>query len=805
MSSGAIAAGLPALGHDDRVPPTSARCRRSPRSGSRCCMERLGAILGRARPRSPARCCSRPHDFGMRTQYLHARETLRRLLDLGVVPVVNENDTVADDEIRYGDNDRLAALVSHLVARRPARAAHRHRRACSPPIPASTPRRRSSRRSSRSTPRSRRSPAAPGTERGSGGMATKLAAAKIAAWSGVRAVIAAADAPGVVRRRHRRAARRHGRSRPGRERLSSRKLWIAFARGAAGRVVVDDGARRRARASSTGRCCPAGVRDVEGAFDADDAVEIVDGSTASRSRKGWSGTPQRCCAGSPAVGPPSSPTGSPHEVVHRDDLVGPPDAESSPDRDFVRTRPCATGLASVTLLPHELVVGRRGESPLRGLRQSARSGRKVRPGRPGRSARSGKRGWRATRPHPSRIRLLLRRASSAAGRIANRRNGGRLAGSGVHSRACPRPRPSPSSGGGRRRRRPALASAVDRREGRRPPRRRRPARASAPPTCSRRTRVDLEAAEAAGIEPGPLDRLRLTDGPHRGHGRRPAPGRRAARPGRRGARRLAPPQRAARSSAVRVPLGVVAIIYENRPNVTSDAAGICLKSGNAALLRGSATRAALEPGHRRACCATGSPRPGSPPTRCCSSTTFATRPRSSSCSSPTYVDCLIPRGGPALIQSIRDHATVPVIIDGDGNCHVYVDAAADLDGALDIVVNAKTQRPSVCNAAESLVVHEAVADAFLPAVATALVDAGRRAGRRRRRAGPRARHGRGDRRRLRPRVPRAQDERRGGAVARRRHRPREPVRLRPHRGDPHPRPRCGRAASPTRSTPARSW
>ena len=79
-----------------------------------------------------------------------------------------------------------------------------------------------------------------------------------------------------------------------------------------------------------------------------------------------------------------------------------------------------------------------------------------------------------------------------------------------------------------------------------------------------------------------------------------------------------------------------------------------------------------------------------------------------------YVDCLIPRGGPALIQSVRENATVPVIIDGDGNCHVYVDAAADLDVALDIVVNAKTQRPSVCNAAESLVVHEAVADAFLP-------------------------------------------------------------------------------------------
>src|SRR6185369_13196189 len=89
-----------------------------------------------------------------------------------------------------------------------------------------------------------------------------------------------------------------------------------------------------------------------------------------------------------------------------------------------------------------------------------------------------------------------------------------------------------------------------------------------------------------------------------------------------------------------------------------------------------------------------------------------------------YVDCLIPRGGPSLIQSIRENATVPVIIDGDGNCHVYVDAAADLDQALQIVVNAKTQRTSVCNAAESLVVHAAVADEFVPRAADALSERG---------------------------------------------------------------------------------
>ena len=89
-----------------------------------------------------------------------------------------------------------------------------------------------------------------------------------------------------------------------------------------------------------------------------------------------------------------------------------------------------------------------------------------------------------------------------------------------------------------------------------------------------------------------------------------------------------------------------------------------------------------------------------------------------------YVDALIPRGGPALIRSMREHATVPVILDGDGNCHVYVDEHADLEMALNIVLNAKTQRTSVCNAAESLVVHSAIADTFVPTIANALVAEG---------------------------------------------------------------------------------
>jgi glutamate-5-semialdehyde dehydrogenase len=170
---------------------------------------------------------------------------------------------------------------------------------------------------------------------------------------------------------------------------------------------------------------------------------------------------------------------------------------------------------------------------------------------------------------------------------------------------------------------------------------------------------------------------------------------------------------------VRVPLGVVAIIYENRPNVTSDAFGLCLKAGNAAFLRGSsaalASNQAIAGALREGVAKAGLPEDSLVLVEDTSHEAAVEfmRLRGS-------IDCLIPRGGPSLIAAVLENATVPYVIDGDGNCHVYVDAGADLDQALDIVVNAKTQRPSVCNAAESLVVHEAVAGAFLPRAAAAL-------------------------------------------------------------------------------------
>jgi glutamate-5-semialdehyde dehydrogenase len=174
---------------------------------------------------------------------------------------------------------------------------------------------------------------------------------------------------------------------------------------------------------------------------------------------------------------------------------------------------------------------------------------------------------------------------------------------------------------------------------------------------------------------------------------------------------------------IRVPLGVIGIIYEGRPNVTVDAAALCLKSGNAVLLRGSssayASNTAIVAALREALEGTGVPVDAVQlvPGRTRESATALMRARG-------LVDVLIPRGGKALIQSVVRDSTVPVIETGEGLCHVYVDAAADLDKAVAIATNAKAQRCSVCNSAETLLVHEAVADVFLPRVLESLAEAG---------------------------------------------------------------------------------
>ena len=234
--------------------------------------------------------------------------------------------------------------------------------------------------------------------------------------------------------------------------------------------------------------------------------------------------------------------------------------------------------------------------------------------------------------------------------------------------------------------------------------------------------ADVDAARAAGILEAVVDRLRLDEDRVRGMAD--------------GLRDVAglpdPVGEVVRGSTranglelrqVRVPFGVVGIIYEARPNVTADAAGLCLKSGNAVLLRGSSSAAGSNAEIvrvlREAVASTGLPAdavqvvPGE-----------GHEPAKTLMRARGLVDVLIPRGGAGLIRSVVEESTVPVIETGVGNCHVYVDRDADLDQALAIVLNAKVQRPSVCNAAESLLVHADVADEFVPRVVRALQDAG---------------------------------------------------------------------------------
>ncbi len=232
---------------------------------------------------------------------------------------------------------------------------------------------------------------------------------------------------------------------------------------------------------------------------------------------------------------------------------------------------------------------------------------------------------------------------------------------------------------------------------------------------------DVRVAEANGTSAALIDRLRLTDARIT-----------AMADGLRQLADLADPvgdvvrgwttDNGLRIRQVRVPFGVIGIIYEARPNVTADAGGICLKSGNASLLRGSSSTirsnvAVVEALHR------GLRSVGLPE----ESIQLVTGPREVTDEMMTargLVDVLIPRGGAGLINHVVQHSTVPVIETGTGNCHLYVDADADQDTALEIMLNAKTQRPSVCNALETLLVHKDVADDFLPRALRALGEAG---------------------------------------------------------------------------------
>jgi glutamate 5-kinase len=317
VTSGAITAGLPALGLHGKRPTDLATLQAVSAVGQGRLIRTYDDILGR-HALVGGQVLLAPLDFVHRSQYLHARQTLTRLLELGVVPIVNENDAVADDEIRFGDNDRLAALVAHLV--------HADLLVLltdTPGMFTADPRldEEASLIEEIVEVDHALEQAAGGsvTAAGSGGMASKLAAAKIASWSGVRAVIAKADRPGVLADALAGAAGVGTVVRPHDRRLPARKLWIAFAVGASGTIVVDDGART-ALTERGGSLLPAGVIDVEGSFVAEDAVEIA-GADGRVFAKGLSAHPAARVKEWRGKRTGDLPADAVHEIVHRDDMV----------------------------------------------------------------------------------------------------------------------------------------------------------------------------------------------------------------------------------------------------------------------------------------------------------------------------------------------------------------------------------------------------------------------------------------------------------------------------------------------------
>ncbi len=259
-----------------------------------------------------------PTDMWYRNRYLKSRGTIMALLEAGVVPVINENDAVADDEIRFGDNDRLAALVAHLID-----ADRLILLTDTAGVFTADPRRDQNASLIEEIVEIDQHLEAmvggPGSSIGRGGMASKLAAAKIAAWSGVETVIAQSDRPNVLNDG---VAGTNGVGtvfRARNHRLPARKLWIAFALPASGRIIVDSGARKAVE-SRQGSLLAAGVVSIEGNFGNDAAVEVLDqdGQVFAKGLTRWESEQIEAYAGASSS---TFPEELAEEVIHRDDLV----------------------------------------------------------------------------------------------------------------------------------------------------------------------------------------------------------------------------------------------------------------------------------------------------------------------------------------------------------------------------------------------------------------------------------------------------------------------------------------------------
>ncbi len=315
VTSGAVASGVAGLGLSAR-PADVLSLQAVSAVGQPQLMAAYNAALAR-HSLVAAQVLMVPHDFVDRQQYLHARDTILRLFELGCVPIVNENDAIANNEIRYGDNDHLAALLSHLVGA-DLLVLLTDTDGLYTADPRSNVDARIVTEVAADDPLLSVSTTGAGTDRGSGGMSSKLAAARIASWSGVTAVIAAASADNAVLR----AVRNDGlgtRFLPHDRHLSARKLWIAFAAEVEGTVVIDDGAVRALRERGTS-LLPAGVVSVDGAFDVGAVVDVVDEQKVlvARGMSAMSADATRRSAGKRTADLVDT---SVVEVVHRDDLV----------------------------------------------------------------------------------------------------------------------------------------------------------------------------------------------------------------------------------------------------------------------------------------------------------------------------------------------------------------------------------------------------------------------------------------------------------------------------------------------------
>ncbi len=316
VSSGAVAAGVAAMGLARR-PADMETLQALSAVGQSRLVEAYNVELGR-HGLVGAQVLLDPHDFVDRTQYLHARQTLDRLLALGCVPVANENDAIANDELRYGDNDRLAALLAHSInadvlvlltdmdgvftadPRRDSSAALIPYVAADDPLLSIS------------------ADAAGGSGRGSGGMASKLVAARIASWSGIRSVIARAARPGVLAGAV--SAELVGTTFEAHARtLTARKLWIAFASEVAGTIDVDEGAERALVERATS-LLPAGVVGTSGDFRPGDTVDVAgpSGRTFARGMVSIDAGGLQSVRGHRTT---DLPAGVTHEMIHRDALV----------------------------------------------------------------------------------------------------------------------------------------------------------------------------------------------------------------------------------------------------------------------------------------------------------------------------------------------------------------------------------------------------------------------------------------------------------------------------------------------------